>query len=291
MVMKPCGLAGERARRGAPARSTPARRSASWISTGRRWPERVLVEDVAVDLERVVDPDRLARDLLAVLVDREVGAEVGERAVGSPRRLEAEFLTSRLSGVPTGWTGRGLALAQEDDRLEAEGRRDGAAGQEQDQAEMGEQCGQLEVLVAVAVDATSRRRSRRRHDGPGSGVGAGLPHVVGASSGVLENARARPGAGRRTARLVDVDDAAPRHSRGVRSSVQQTMADHQQRQQQQRTTARRRRGRSPAARRRRPWSGRRAAPTMAEGPSAGACPPSGRRRRRGRAARTPGSAA
>ena len=56
-------------------------------------------------LERVVDADGLARDLLAVPEDGQVGAEVRERAVGPPRRLEAWSLTSRLPGVPTGWTG------------------------------------------------------------------------------------------------------------------------------------------------------------------------------------------
>ena len=46
----------------------------------RRRPEPVLVERVAADRQRVVDPDRLARDLLAVPVDGEVGREVGRHA-------------------------------------------------------------------------------------------------------------------------------------------------------------------------------------------------------------------
>ena len=42
----------------------------------RRRPEPVLVERVPVDRERIVDADRLAGDLLAVLEDAEVGREV-----------------------------------------------------------------------------------------------------------------------------------------------------------------------------------------------------------------------
>ena len=59
---------------------------------GRR-PEVVLVERVALDLERVIDPDRLVGDLLAIAIDRELGREVaGLAGLEEPLRLEAEVL-------------------------------------------------------------------------------------------------------------------------------------------------------------------------------------------------------
>ena len=57
-----------------PTAAAPARVAHDQV---RRRPEPVLVERVAADRQRVVDPDRLARDLAAVLVDGEVGREVG----------------------------------------------------------------------------------------------------------------------------------------------------------------------------------------------------------------------
>ena len=83
-------------------------------------PERVLVEDVAVHLERVVDADDLARDLLRRSVHGEVGPEVGEGAVRSCRRLEVDVLDEQVVGRAHGLHRRGLALAQEDDGLVAE---------------------------------------------------------------------------------------------------------------------------------------------------------------------------
>ena len=86
--------------------SAPA---ASWIIDVRRRPEAVLVEREAGDRQRVVDVDRLAGDLLAVLVDGEVGGEVGE-GPSSPRRgRRPEVLDDRAGPASrsTGpWTSR-----------------------------------------------------------------------------------------------------------------------------------------------------------------------------------------
>ena len=71
----------------------------------RRRPEPVLVERVAADRERVVDPDRLLGDLLAVLVDGEVGREVARLAgLGNPGASNPRLRTRSSPGVPIGWT-------------------------------------------------------------------------------------------------------------------------------------------------------------------------------------------
>ena len=57
----------------------------------------------AID-ERVVDLDRLAGDLLAVLVDGEVGREVAWPAVSGPGASNPKFFTTSSPGVPIGWT-------------------------------------------------------------------------------------------------------------------------------------------------------------------------------------------
>ena len=73
--------AARRPRRSAgPAASHSGRPAASRTTRCGRRPEPVLVERVAADRQRVVDPDRLARDLLAVVVDGQVGREVGRPA-------------------------------------------------------------------------------------------------------------------------------------------------------------------------------------------------------------------
>ena len=66
----------------------------------RRRAEPVLVERVAADGQRVVDPDRLARDLAAVLVDGEVGREVGGLARVETGRLEVDVLDQQQAGRP-----------------------------------------------------------------------------------------------------------------------------------------------------------------------------------------------
>ena len=93
-------LAGEQDR---PSCHEPAVRVVDGELGGR--PERVLVKDEAVDLERVVDADDLARDLLTVLVHGEVRPEVGEVAGGVPGRLEVDVPDEQVVGVPTAWTG------------------------------------------------------------------------------------------------------------------------------------------------------------------------------------------
>ena len=102
--MKPCGRPGDLAVE--EERAVP-HELAGGIADDEvgRGPERVLVEHEAVHAERVVDADDLARDLLAVAVDGQVGAEVGEGAVGARGDAKSWTLTRRLSGVPMGRTG------------------------------------------------------------------------------------------------------------------------------------------------------------------------------------------
>ena len=73
----------------------------------RRRSEPVLVERVAADGQRVVDPDRLARDLAAVLVDGEVGREVGRLAGVEAGRLEVEVPDEQEAGRPDRLDGQG----------------------------------------------------------------------------------------------------------------------------------------------------------------------------------------
>ena len=109
------------------------------------------MEDEAIDDQRIVDADRLARDLLSIAIDGQVGPEVRERTVGTPGRLEAEVLDQHVAGRPDRLHGRGLRLADEDRRLEPEGPGHGPADEEQDEPEVGQQRGHLEVAVPVAV--------------------------------------------------------------------------------------------------------------------------------------------
>jgi hypothetical protein len=76
----------------------------------RRRPEPVLVERVAADRQRVVDPDDLARDLPAVLVDGEVGGEVARVAGVEAWGVEAEVPHEKQVRRADGLHGEGLAL-------------------------------------------------------------------------------------------------------------------------------------------------------------------------------------
>ena len=183
----------------------------------RRRPEAVLVERVAADRQRVVDPDRLARDLLAVLVDREVGREVASPGrCRSPGASKSRFFTSSSPGVPIGWTVSDSPSGDDQALLVAEPRGHGRGDQEQDQPGVGEQRRHLRVLVAVAVQEASCRR-RRSPRGRGNGCAAGRPRTsVGRRRPSIA---ARSGSARVEVRLglgdADVADAAPQLGRPV----------------------------------------------------------------------------
>ena len=100
----------------------------------RRRPEPVLVEGVAGDRQRVVDPDGLARDLLAVLVDREVGREVGRRAGVEAGRLEVEVPDEEQAGRADRLDRQRLALGDDETLLVAEPRGRRGRDEEQDRA-------------------------------------------------------------------------------------------------------------------------------------------------------------
>ena len=118
----------------------------------RRGPEAVLVERVASDRQRVVHPDRLAGDLLAIAVDRQVGREVGGIAGLEAGRLEVEVLDEQQAGRADGLDRQRLALGDHQALLVAQPGGHRGREQEQDQAEVGEQRRELRVLVPVAVD-------------------------------------------------------------------------------------------------------------------------------------------
>ena len=163
-------------------------------------PEGVLVEHEPLDLERIVDPDVLARDLPAVLEHGQVGHEVGGLAVGehaAPAKLLT--LTSRLSGVPTGWTGAVWPSPTNTTVSKPRTTVTAPPTRNRIEPEVGEQRRQLEVLVPVALEPLDRA------------IGGGGPadleapaaehrrHVVGAPARRAPAAPAPAGAGRRTA--------------------------------------------------------------------------------------------
>ena len=117
----------------------------------RRRPEPVLVERVARHRQRVVDPDRLAGDLLPVLVDGEIGREVGRGAGLEAGRREVEIPDQQQPGRPDRLDGQRLPLGDDETLLVPEPRRRRRRDEEQDQPEVGEQRRHLGVLVAVAV--------------------------------------------------------------------------------------------------------------------------------------------
>ena len=147
---------------------------------------------------------------------KSVGLPVSKPGASKPR-----FLTSSRPGVPIGWTVSDSPSGHDQPLLVAEARGHGGRDEEQDQPEVGEQRRHLRVLVAVAVDVRgpssgrsprgrgSRGRARRR------ATSAAATPVIAARSGRLGS---KNGSGW-TTRTSDT----PRHSRGVRSSVQTTI--------------------------------------------------------------------
>ena len=232
MVMKPCGRTCEGARQQhGPGPHQPAVGVVD-VDVGAG-PEGVLVEHEALDLERVVDADGLARDLLAVLVDREVGAVVGERAVGALRGREAEDLDQQVVGRAHRLHRGGLAVAHEDDRLEAEGDGHRTAQQEQDEPEVGEQRGQLHVLVAVAVDPRLVGRGGGGAADPEVAATEDARHVVGCQQGMLEQRALGEAQVEERIGLLDVHETgrAPQPRRAVEGAADDGHHQHGQQQQ------------------------------------------------------------
>ena len=110
------------------------------------------MEREAGGLQRVVDPDRLAGDLLPAAVDGEVGREVGEAPVLVAGRREAQVLDADEVGRADRRDRDRLPLGQEEARLEPEAARHGRRHDEPDEPGMGDEGEQLRVLVAVPVE-------------------------------------------------------------------------------------------------------------------------------------------
>ena len=187
----------------------------------RRRPEPVLVERVAGDRQRVVDPDRLARDLLAVLEDGQVGREVGRLAGVEAGRLEVDVLDQQQARRPDRLDGQRLALGDDQALLVAEARGGRGRDEEQDQPGVREQRRHLGVLVAVAVEEARAVRLGRLADAepvaPQDRVDGRPPATpsIAARSG---SRGSKYGSGWATRMSL-----TPRHSLGVRSSVQTTI--------------------------------------------------------------------
>ncbi len=137
---------------------------------GRR-PEPVLVERVAADRQRVVDPDRLVGHLLAVLVDREVGGEVRRPARVEAGGVEAEVAHEEQPRRPDRLHRQRVALGDDQALLVAQPRRHRRGHQEQHEAGVGEQRGHLRSSDdGRRRDRWSRRPSRAaRRTGAGGG--------------------------------------------------------------------------------------------------------------------------
>ena len=84
--------------------------------------------------QRVVHPDDLAGEELAVAVDGEVGREVGRLAARQPGRLEPEALDDEQAGRADRLDRDAVAAGDDEPLLHAEPARDRGGEQEQDQA-------------------------------------------------------------------------------------------------------------------------------------------------------------
>ena len=187
----------------------------------RRRPEPVLVERVAADRQRVVDPDRLARDLLAVAVDRQVGREVGRLAGVEAGRLEGDVLDQQQPGRADRLDRQRAPFGDDEALLVAEPGGRGGRDQEQDQTEVGEQRRELGVLVAVAVEVARAVLGGRLADAeavPPQHVRGRPPPGTPAIAARSGRSGSKNGSGWATRTSL-----TPRHSRGVRSSVQITI--------------------------------------------------------------------
>ena len=136
-------------------------------------------------------------------------------------RLERDVLDQQQPGRPDRLDGQRLALGDDEALLVAQPRRGGGRDEEQDQPEVGEQRRHLGVLVAVAVEEARAVRVGRLADAEArSAAGrawtssAGTPAIA-ARSG---SRGSKYGSGWATRTSL-----TPRHSRGVRSSVQTTI--------------------------------------------------------------------
>ena len=135
-------------------------------------------------------------------------------------------MTSSRPGVPIGWTVSDSPFRHDEPLLVAESRGHRRRDEEEDQPEVGEERRHLRVLVAVAVDV----------DGPVVGADLADPEAAAADDAGQRPLRPTPviaaRSGSRGSKYgsgwTTRTSATPRHSRGVRSSVQ-TMIDDDER--------------------------------------------------------------
>ena len=186
------------------------------------------MEGIGIDAQRIVDPDRLARQLLAILVDGQVSAEVGEGAVSPLGRREVVDLEEQVARRADGPHRGRLPLPHEDDGLEAQHRGHRPGHEEQHQASVREQRGQLLVLVAIAVDEGHApcRSTRCRRKWRARKASCTTLRVVAASASPRPSSMTarcpRPGS-KNASGCSTRTSCAPRQRRGVRSRVQHTM--------------------------------------------------------------------
>ena len=189
----------------------------------RRRPEPVLVERVAADRERVVDPDRLRGDLLRRpgTRARSVVKSLAWPVSRNPGASNPRFCTSSRPGVPIGWTVSESPSATTRPCSSPSRARHRGRDEEQDQPDVADQRRQLRPAVAVAVDVRRRRRPPRLADDEPV---APEDRRDGRRVDARPSPPGRAASGRRTASgwttRISLDW---RHSRGVRSSVQTTI--------------------------------------------------------------------
>jgi hypothetical protein len=177
----------------------------------------VLVERIARDRQRIVDPDRLAGDLLAVLEDREVGREVGGLAGLEAGCLEVEVLDQEQAGRADRLDRQGLALGDDQALLLSEALRHRGRLEEGDQPEVGQQGRHLRVLVAVAVEVADAATVGRLADVEAVSAEDGRHPSAGTPSMAALSGRRGSKKGSGWATRIS---RTPRHSFGVRSRVQ-----------------------------------------------------------------------
>ena len=175
------------------------------------------MERVATDRQRIVDPDRLAGDLLPVLVDGQVRGEVGRLAGLETGRLEVQVLDQQEAGRADRLHRQGGPLRDDQTQFITEPRGHRGREQEEHQAGVGEQGGHPGVLVAVAIqEAGSIRSGRLAHSEAVATQGG--PHPIGRHAG--HGRPVREARIEERLRLVDPDlpDTAPQLRRAVQGA-------------------------------------------------------------------------
>ena len=109
------------------------------------------MERIAPGPQRVVDPDLLAREQDAVLVDGQVGHEVGRLARRQSRRGETVVPHEKQPGGADGLDRQGVPVRDDQTLLVTEPGGHRAGDQEQDQAEVADQGCHLDPPISVPV--------------------------------------------------------------------------------------------------------------------------------------------